>query len=71
MRPGNMRMRMRRAGLGAIFVLLGALPCAAQWTWTPEVGRLVNLKRLPKETPELQVEYARSLLVGGAAQSGF
>ncbi len=71
MRLGNMRMRMRLAGLGAIFVLLGALPCAAQWTWTPEVGRLVNLKRLPKETPELQVEYARSLLVGGQHSQAF
>jgi len=34
----------------------------AQWTWTPETGRLINLKNLPKETAELQLEYGRSLL---------
>ena len=37
----------------------------AQWTWTPETGRFINMGNLPKETPELQVEYGRSLLVGG------
>lgn len=37
----------------------------AQWRWTPETGRFINLKRMPKETPELQVEYARSLMLGG------
>ncbi|MBX7258988.1 MAG: outer membrane protein assembly factor BamD [Candidatus Hydrogenedentes bacterium] len=37
----------------------------AQWTWTPQTGRWINVKRLPKETPELQVEYARSLMVQG------
>jgi outer membrane assembly lipoprotein YfiO len=37
----------------------------AQWMWTPQTGRWVNTKRLPRETPELQVEYARSLMVEG------
>ncbi|MFA6244862.1 MAG: outer membrane protein assembly factor BamD, partial [Candidatus Hydrogenedentales bacterium] len=37
----------------------------AQWTWTPQTGRWINVKRLPKETPELQVEFARSLMVQG------
>lgn len=37
----------------------------AQWTWTPQTGRWVNLKRLPMETPELQIEHARSLMLQG------
>lgn len=37
----------------------------AQWTWTPQTGRWVNVKRMPKETAELQVEYARSLMMDG------
>jgi len=37
----------------------------AQWTWTPQTGRFVNMKRMPKETPELQVEFARGLMVDG------
>lgn len=48
--------------------LLGVtLPFAAQaqWTWTPETGRFVNAKRMPRETAELQVEYARSLMMNG------
>jgi len=43
----------------------------AQWTWTPETGRFVNLSNLPKETPELQVEYARSLMVGQEYDKAF
>lgn len=42
-----------------------ATPAFAQWTWTPQTGRWVNLKRMPKETPELQVEFARGLMVEG------
>ena len=38
---------------------------SAEWTWTPETGRWVNVKRLPKESPELQVEHARSLFLEG------
>lgn len=48
----------------AVSVLVAGV-ASAQWTWTPQTGRWINLKRLPKETAELQVEYARSLLVQG------
>ncbi|MGC8738407.1 MAG: outer membrane protein assembly factor BamD [Candidatus Hydrogenedens sp.] len=37
----------------------------AQWTWTPQTGRFINVKRMPKETAELQIEYARSLYLQG------
>jgi TolA-binding protein len=47
----------------ALLVGLFTFPTWAQWTWTPETGRLVNLQNLPKETPELQLEHARSLLI--------
>lgn len=49
----------------AVCLLISAAPASAQWTWTPETGRFVNMGNLPKETPELQVEYTRSLVVGG------
>ena len=47
----------------AIALLLATGFAQAQWTWTPQTGRFVNLKRMPKETPELQLEYARSLKI--------
>jgi len=47
-------------------VLLGIASTAeAQWTWTPQTGRWINIKRLPKETAELQIEHARSLMIQG------
>ncbi len=46
-------------------VLSVHLVASAQWTWTPQTKRFINVKRLPKETPELQVEYARSLMLQG------
>ncbi len=46
-------------------VLLFSLVAEAQWRWTPQTGRFVNVKRLPKETAELQVEFARTLMVQG------
>jgi outer membrane assembly lipoprotein YfiO len=51
----------------AVAVLLLAAPmlAQAQWTWTPQTGRWVNIKKLPKETPELQMEYARSEMLKG------
>lgn len=49
----------------AIALLLATGFAQAQWTWTPQTGRFVNLKRMPKETPELQLEYARSLMLAG------
>lgn len=57
-------MRIHVTRLVTLVVFAASAPALAQWTWTPETGRLVNLKRMPKETPELQVEFARSLLVG-------
>lgn len=38
---------------------------SAQWTWTPQTGRWINMKRMPKETPELQVEYVRTIMAEG------
>ncbi len=49
----------------ALCVLSAANPAFAQWTWTPETGRFVNMSDLPKETAELQVEYTRSLVLAG------
>lgn len=49
----------------AVACMIAASGAYAQWTWTPETGRFVNIKRLPKETPELQVEFARGLMVEG------
>lgn len=54
-----------RAAWATALVLGVCLGARAQWTWTPQTGRWVNLKRLPKETPELQVEYARTLMLQG------
>ena len=64
-----MHSRMNR--LLVVGLLMFAHTATAEWTWTPETGRLVNLKRLPKETPELQVEYVRTLLVGGDHSKAF
>ncbi len=60
-----MRMHFRATLLVALVVTMGSLDAAAQWTWTPQTGRWINLKRLPKETPQLQLEYARSLMLEG------
>jgi outer membrane assembly lipoprotein YfiO len=49
----------------AFLVLAPALAVHAQWTYTPEIGRFINLKNMPRETPELQIEYARSLMLDG------
>jgi outer membrane protein assembly factor BamD len=48
-----------------IWVLSVPVLADAQWTWTPQTGRFVNIKKMPKETPELQIEYARSLMLNG------
>ncbi|MCP4643856.1 MAG: outer membrane protein assembly factor BamD [bacterium] len=52
------------------FAVLAAALCFAtvadaQWVWTPSIGRFIKVKNLPKETAELQVEHARSLLKDG------
>ena len=64
-------MKTRVTYLVTLGLLVCAAPALAQWTWTPETGRLVNLNRMPKETPELQVEFARSLLVGNEYNRAF
>jgi len=53
--------------ISVVAFLLSCLPmvACAEWTWTPQTGRWINVKRLPKETAELQVEYARSLMLDG------
>lgn len=60
-------MRSMLRWVGAAFALTVFVHgvAEAQWTWSPQTGRWINVKRLPKETPELQVEYARSLMVQG------
>lgn len=57
--------------MGVSLVLGFAVPACAEWVWTPQIKRFVNLKRLPKETPELQVEYARSLMVAEKYKDAF
>lgn len=57
--------------LFAIVLVLASGFAQAQWTWTPQTGRFVNLKRMPKETPELQLEYARTLMVEGDYRKAF
>ncbi|HNZ47442.1 MAG TPA: outer membrane protein assembly factor BamD [Candidatus Hydrogenedentes bacterium] len=57
---------MRKAVFFAACALLLTTEAAfAQWSWTPQTGRFINLKKMPKETAELQIEYARSFLVAG------
>jgi len=59
------RRRVRRGVGGAVVVLMLSAVASAQWTWTPQTGRWINIKNLPKETAELQLEYARSLMLEG------
>ncbi len=66
-----MELNIRTICLVLVCELAVSAPALAQWTWTPETGRFVNLKSLPKETPELQVEFARSLLVGNQYDKAF
>jgi len=33
-------------------------PCEAFWVWSPETNKLINPKKAPKDTPELQHKYA-------------
>lgn len=66
-----MHLRSRIALLGLFVACLASLNVDAQWTWTPQTGRWVNLKRMPKETPQLQIEYARGLLLEGQYQKAW
>ena len=52
----------------AIVLILSAFMsgvAGAQWVIAPQIGRLIRPDRMPKETPELQVQYARSLMQSG------
>ncbi len=60
-----MRYRIGAVAAVAVMVLLISVESSAQWTWTPQTGRWINMKKLPKETAELQVEYARGLMLDG------
>jgi outer membrane protein assembly factor BamD len=61
----NIKLRRGVVCIALLAAVLSCLPAYAEWTWTPQTGRWINVKRLPKETPELQVEYARSLMLAG------
>ena len=59
---------MRIAPVSIILIIAAVLTPAiaqAQWRWTPETGRWVNIRNLPRESPELQLEYARGLYEEG------
>jgi outer membrane protein assembly factor BamD len=57
---------LSRAILLGLALWLGAATVAeAQWTWSPQTRRFINLKRMPKETAELQMEHARTLFLQG------
>jgi len=60
-----MRIPLRWAGLATAVMVALAAAAEAQWTWTPQTRRWINIKHLPKETAELQIEYARSLMLKG------
>ncbi|MDZ4860897.1 MAG: outer membrane protein assembly factor BamD [Candidatus Hydrogenedentes bacterium] len=60
-----MHSMLRWVGAAIAFTVVFNGVAEAQWTWSPQTGRWINTKQLPKETPELQVEYARSLMVQG------
>lgn len=58
--------KLSRALLMAMVLWLGILGTAeAQWTWSPQTRRFINLKRMPKESAELQMEHARTLFIQG------
>jgi outer membrane protein assembly factor BamD len=62
----RLSMHKSVAALLAVALYLGfQVTASAQWTWTPETKRWINVKRLPKETAELQLEYARSVALEG------
>jgi outer membrane protein assembly factor BamD len=60
-----MLKRTYRVFAAVTVLCIVSMAAHAQWTWTPQTGRFVNIKKLPKETPELQIEHARSLLLQG------
>lgn len=56
---------LKKVAVLTVALLLGVSLAAHAWTWNPATGRWINEKRLPRETPQLQVEYARSLMLQG------
>jgi outer membrane assembly lipoprotein YfiO len=64
-----------RSALRITLALCAAIAYAgaahAQWTWTPQSGRFIQMDRLPKETPELQIEFARSLMLEGKYKQAY
>jgi len=66
-----MATRISFIGLVLAATVLSALPADAQWVWTPQTGRFLNLDRMPKETAELQLEHARSLMVAGETRKAY
>jgi len=60
-----MRKWVYRLTGAVVLTMLFPLVANAAWTWTPQTGRWINMKRLPKETPELQIEFARGLMLKG------
>ena len=61
---------MRKSVYVYLAILLAAImlidaTASAQWEIRPQSGRLIRPKRMPKETPELQLEHARTLMVDG------
>ena len=60
-----MQMRLGMMATAVALVVALSNPAHALWTWTRETGRWINTEKLPRETPQLQVEYARSLLLSG------
>ncbi|HEO71246.1 MAG TPA: outer membrane protein assembly factor BamD [Candidatus Hydrogenedentes bacterium] len=58
-----METRIKRVAWVVTLAVTVAGAASAQWTWAPQTGRWINVKRLPKETAELQLEFARSLFL--------
>ena len=65
------RVRACCAGAAMAALVLLAMPAHGQWTWTPQTGRWINIKNLPKETAELQIEFARTFLIEGDHKRAF
>ena len=64
-------MRIKTLFTLSITVMLLALACEyahAAWTWTPEIGRWINIRRQPRETAGLQFQYAEKLLTDGETE---
>ena len=63
----TVNMRFVAVKAAAVVVILCSLQMEAvsQWVWSPEIGQFINLRNLPRETPELQIEHIRSLMLEG------